>query len=133
MSDSFQPCGQWPTGLLCPWDSRQEYWSGFSCLPPGDLPNPGIEPLSLMSPALAGRFFITSATWKAHLCTCIILKRDLRSQNRLIAPIVSQLLFFLLLISPFWLILHPTSIMSFLCIYPIMACYTNVQHLTILR
>ena len=39
----------------------------------------------------------------------------------------SQLLFFLLLISPFWLILHPTSIMSFLCINPIMACYTNVM------
>ena len=34
---------------------------------PGDLPNPGIEPASLMSPALAGRFFNTSATWEAHL------------------------------------------------------------------
>ena len=33
--------------------------------PPGDLPNPGIEPTSLMSPALAGRFFTTSDTWKA--------------------------------------------------------------------
>ena len=39
--------------------SRQEYWSGLPCLPPGDLPNPGIEPESLMSPALAGRFFST--------------------------------------------------------------------------
>ena len=34
--------------------SRQEYWSEFPCLPPGDLPDPGIEPRSLMSPALAG-------------------------------------------------------------------------------
>ena len=34
--------------------SRQEYWSGLSCPPPGDLPNPGIEPTSLKSPALAG-------------------------------------------------------------------------------
>ena len=34
--------------------SRQEYWSGLSCPPSGDLPNPGIEPDSLMSPALAG-------------------------------------------------------------------------------
>ena len=34
--------------------SRQEYWSGSSCPPSGDLPNPGIEPDSLMSPALAG-------------------------------------------------------------------------------
>ena len=31
--------------------SRQEYWGGFPCLPPGDLPNPEIEPASLMSPA----------------------------------------------------------------------------------
>ena len=45
--------------------SRQEYWSGLPCLPLGDLPDPGIEPASLMSPALAGRFFITSTTWEA--------------------------------------------------------------------
>ena len=32
--------------------SRQEYWSGMPCPPPGDLPNPGTEPASLMSPAL---------------------------------------------------------------------------------
>ena len=37
--------------------SRQEYWSGLLCPPPGDLPDPGIEPTSLMSPALAGGFF----------------------------------------------------------------------------
>ena len=42
--------------------SRQEYWSGLPCLPPGDLPNTGIKPASLMSPALAGGFFTTSAT-----------------------------------------------------------------------
>ena len=36
-----------------------------ACPPPGDLPNPGIEPASLMSPALAGGFFTTSATWEA--------------------------------------------------------------------
>ena len=35
--------------------SRQEYWSGLPCPPSGDLPDPGIEPTSLMSPALAGR------------------------------------------------------------------------------
>ena len=43
--------------------SRQEYWSGLPCSSPGDLPDPGIEPISLMSHALAGRFFTTSATW----------------------------------------------------------------------
>ena len=45
--------------------SRQEYWSRLSCPSPGDLPNPRIEPTSLMSPALAGGFFTTSATWEA--------------------------------------------------------------------
>ena len=35
--------------------SRQEQWSGLPFPPPGDLPDPGIEPMSLASPALAGR------------------------------------------------------------------------------
>ena len=46
--------------------SKQEYWSGLPCPPPGDLPNPGIELTSLMSPALAGWFFTTTATWEAQ-------------------------------------------------------------------
>ena len=37
--------------------SKKEYWSGLACPPPGDLPDPGIERLSLMPPALAGGFF----------------------------------------------------------------------------
>ena len=41
---------------------RQEYCSGLSFTPPGDLPDPGIESVSLTSPALASRFFTTSAT-----------------------------------------------------------------------
>ena len=45
--------------------SRQEYWSGLLCPPPGDLPDPGIEPASLTSAALAGRLVTTSATWEA--------------------------------------------------------------------
>ena len=45
--------------------SRQEYWSGLPLSPPGHLSNPGIEPASLSSPALAGRFFTTSATGEA--------------------------------------------------------------------
>ena len=36
---------------------QQEYWSGWLCPPPGDLPHPGTEPTSLTSPALAGGFF----------------------------------------------------------------------------
>ena len=43
--------------------SRQEYWSGLSLPTPRALPDPGIEPMSLASPALAGIFF---ATWKAR-------------------------------------------------------------------
>ena len=42
--------------------SRQEYWNGFPCPPPGDLPDLGIEPVSLTSPALGGGLFTTSAT-----------------------------------------------------------------------
>ena len=38
---------------------RQEYWSGLPFPPPGDLPNPGIEPVSPVSPARAGGFFTT--------------------------------------------------------------------------
>ena len=45
--------------------SRQEYWSGLPCLPRGDLPFSGTKPPSLTSPALAGGFFTTSATWGA--------------------------------------------------------------------
>ena len=47
---------------------RQEYWSGLPFCPPGDLPDPGIEPTSLMSPSLVGGFFTTSATWEAKEC-----------------------------------------------------------------
>ena len=45
--------------------SRQEPWSGLPYPPPGDLPHPGVEPVSLISPTLAGRFFTALAIWKA--------------------------------------------------------------------
>ena len=48
------------TRVLRPWRfSGQEYWSGLPCPPPGDLPDPRIEPTSLVSPALVGWFFTT--------------------------------------------------------------------------
>ena len=47
--------------------SKQEYWSGLPCPSPGDLPGPGIEPVSLISPALAGRFFTTRLPGKLLL------------------------------------------------------------------
>ena len=43
---------------------RQEYWSRLPFPSPGDLPDPGIEPTSFMSPALAGSFLTTSAPWE---------------------------------------------------------------------
>ena len=46
--------------------SRQGYWSGLPCPPPGDLLNPEIELASLLSPALAGGFFTTSSCWEAQ-------------------------------------------------------------------
>ena len=51
--------------------SRQEYWGGLPCLPPGDLPNPGIESLSLRSAALAGMFFTAQVTWEAAPCILV--------------------------------------------------------------
>ena len=47
--------------------SRQEYCSGLPCPPPENLPDPGIEPMFLMSPTLVGGFFTTSASWEAPL------------------------------------------------------------------
>ena len=44
--------------------SRQEYWSGMPFPSPGDLPNPGIKPMSLSSLQLAGRFFTTVSPGK---------------------------------------------------------------------
>ena len=65
MSDSADV---WTVALQAPLSmrfSRQEYWNGLLCPPPDDLNNPGIKLVSLMSPALAGRCFTTSATWEA--------------------------------------------------------------------
>ena len=44
---------------------RQEYWSGLPFPFPGDLPDSGIEPMSLKSPTLVGGFFTISTTWEA--------------------------------------------------------------------
>ena len=45
--------------------SRQEYWSGWPYPPPGDLPDPGIKPMFLSSPALASIFFTTGGILEA--------------------------------------------------------------------
>ena len=54
--------------------SRQEYWSGLPCPPPGNLPHAGIKPTSLTSSALTGGLFSTSSTWEASeapINTCL--------------------------------------------------------------
>ena len=56
--------------------SRQEYWSGLLCPPPGDIPDPGIEPMYLLSFASAGVFFTTSATWEAKFTLLSMNKEE---------------------------------------------------------
>ena len=53
MSDSATPWAVAHQAPLSVGFSRQVYWSGLLCPPPGDLPDPGIKPASLKSPALA--------------------------------------------------------------------------------
>ena len=58
-----------PPGSSAHGFSRQEYWSGLPCPPSGDLPNPGTEPVSPLSPELASGFFTTCTTWEAPIPT----------------------------------------------------------------
>ena len=54
VSDSLRPHGLETTRLLCPWGfSRQEYWSGLPCPPPGDLPDPRIKPSKFKCKAMS--------------------------------------------------------------------------------
>ena len=53
--------------------SRWEYWSGLPCSPPGELPDPGIKPVSVTSPVLSGMYFTTSVAWEAHVCISIYI------------------------------------------------------------
>ena len=61
--------------------SRQ-YWNGLPCPPPGDLPDPGMEPMSLVYPALAGRLFTSGATWEAPR----VLQDRLNQEQRPVVP-----------------------------------------------
>ena len=57
----------WTVAHQVPWSlrfPRQEYWSGLPLPSPGDLPNPGIQPGSLVSPVSAAGFFTTVCTWE---------------------------------------------------------------------
>ena len=61
--------------------SRQKYWSGLPNPPTGDLPDPGIEPMTHMSPPLTGGFFTTSTTWEAALRASCGLIAKVNSTN----------------------------------------------------
>ena len=58
--------------LLRPWDFPGKILNWAAISSSRDLPDPGIKPAPLVSPALAGRFFTTGATWEAKLCICNI-------------------------------------------------------------
>ena len=82
--------------------SRQQYRSGLPFPPSEDLPNPGIEPVSLASPVLADKFFTTSTTWESqYLETAIWLMRtelfptyaSSGNVSNFSSPVIQQLLF----------------------------------------
>ena len=64
--------------------SRQDHWSAFPLLSPGDLPYSGIGLMSLMSPALVGGFLTTSATWEAHRIQLTIKKKNITQKEHVI-------------------------------------------------
>ena len=111
VSDSLQIYGLWPAILLCPWGfSRQEYWSGLPCLPPGDLPNSETKP---RSPALQVDSLPSESPEKTHRisrCRCELHMDILQIQHVLnslpnipILPstcILSSLFLFWLISSP---------------------------------
>ena len=69
MSNSFETL--WTAALLAPQSMefpRQEYWNGLPFPPPGDLPDPRIEPTLPVSSTLAGGFFTTRAAGEALKC-----------------------------------------------------------------
>ena len=74
VSDSLQPHGLQPSGPSVHEISQAKYWSGLPCPSPGDLPHPGIKPLSLVSPALAGGFFTATPLGKPYDISSIMAK-----------------------------------------------------------
>ena len=72
VSDSLRPqtvCRQAPLSMEL---SRQEYWSGLQCPPPGNLPDPGIEPESPAAPPLQADFLSLSHRG-SHVYMCVYL------------------------------------------------------------
>ena len=70
--------------------SRQEYWSGLPFPTPGDLSDPGIEPESLVSPALASGFFTTDTIWEASICKLSYSPNNHNDQQSVIVSILKE-------------------------------------------
>ena len=88
VSDSLRPQGLQPTRLLCPWGfSRQEHWSGLPCLPPGGLPNPGIES---RSPALQANSFPSEPPGSPKI-TISKVNIQLTNQEKIFTTCITQL------------------------------------------
>ena len=71
ISDFLWSCGAYQAPLSMGF-SRQEYWSKLLFPTPGDLPHPGIKPVSLVSPELSGRFFTTPPPGKPQCISCTL-------------------------------------------------------------
>ena len=85
----LQPLSEGPlsSGPLCQAPlsmafSRQEYWSGLPCPSLGDLPDPGIKPTSLTSPAQVGGFFITGTMWLFRYMVLSLERSKLNGQPK---------------------------------------------------
>ena len=70
----YNPMDRSPPGSSVHGSLRQAYWSRLPYPPPGDLPHPGVKPMSLTSPVLAGGFFTTGAIWEAQTQKRLITK-----------------------------------------------------------
>ena len=83
VSDSCDPMDFRPPSSSDHGSFQAEYWSGLPFPFPGDLPDPGIEAMPLASPALAGGFFTTSATWEApsNPLKASYLHRNIKKSN----------------------------------------------------
>ena len=68
---------------------QARYWNGLSFPSPGDLPDPGIEPVSLASSALAGGFLTISTTWEAPVIPIEFTKKRLSLLHVLKSLIIS--------------------------------------------
>ena len=92
--------------------SRQEYQSGLPFPTPTDLPNLGIKPASLASPALTGGFFTTSTTWETHHTTFLSINTFLMNS---LFWLISWLTEAHLQVSPYHSLSHKKNIWILAC------------------